>query len=111
MDSGRGNVAERQPAAARDSRKIPEDIADLLGNGIRVAEIGRVIALLFLGLAEQAAGLTEQAEEWEAECLALPLVGPRRLARIAVNGQCREIASHEPLFLRSVIASGGTCTP
>ena len=53
------NVAERQSAPARDRREIPQDIAELFGNGIGVSEIRSIISLLFLGLAEQATGFAK----------------------------------------------------
>ena len=57
------NVIERQPPSRRDNCKIPENVPKFLDHGLGISNIRGAITLLFLNLAQKAAGLTKQAEE------------------------------------------------
>jgi len=49
--------------------EVPEHVAGLFLGGLRVGEIGVLVALLLLQLTEQAADLAEQTQEHEVELL------------------------------------------
>ena len=61
------DVAQRQLTSGRDGSEIPKNIAQLLNDSAGIADVGRLIALLFLHLAQKATGLAKQAEERKAQ--------------------------------------------
>jgi hypothetical protein len=67
-----GEIPQAQPGVIGDHRQVPERVAHLLDDARLVAEIGPRVALLLLGLAQQAARLAEEAEHGQVEAGALP---------------------------------------
>ena len=109
---GGSDVAERHAAAPCDRRQIPKDVTKLFRDGVSVTQVGGIVALLFLGLTEQAADFAEKAKHREAQCAATAaLISPRGLLRIIRNSESFEILAHRLPFRRSDIASAGTLTP